>query len=129
MAAAARRVPYEFVLDELSRLEPVTRLFFGAHGVYLGERLVFILRERGDDDDGVWVGTTKEHHESLRRELPSLRSIRLFGPGESAWQNLPATAPTFEREAIRACELVLRGDSRIGRVPKPRRPRAKRPRR
>jgi hypothetical protein len=34
---------------------------------------------------------------------------------------LPADAPDFEANALRACELVLAGDPRIGKVPGERR--------
>lgn len=121
----ARRPAFEFVLDWLDPLAPTTRPFFGAHGVYVGDRIVFILREKGHDaDDGVWLATTAGHHASLGRELPSMRDIALFGPGPSGWQNLPSDAPSFERDVTRACELVLAGDGRIGKVPASRRPKA-----
>lgn len=94
---------------------------FGCTAVYVDEKIVFILRDgKGDADDGVWVATTREHHASLRREMPSLRSIRVFGEGESGWQVLPAGAEDFEDSVLRACALVRAADARIGKVPKPR---------
>jgi hypothetical protein len=74
----------------------------------------------------MWVATTLEHHASLRRELPSMRSIEVFGKGEreTGWQVLPADAEDFEEAALRACELILGRDPRIGKVPKAKRPRA-----
>jgi hypothetical protein len=36
------------------------------------------------------------------------------------WQVLPADAPDFEEAALRACELVVARDTRIGKVPKSR---------
>jgi len=39
----------------------------------------------------------------------------------TSWQVLPADAQDFEEAALRACELVLVGDSRIGKVPGARR--------
>jgi hypothetical protein len=69
----------------------------------------------------VWLATTVEHHESLRREFPSMRSIRVLGKKVTGWQVLPADAPDFETAAMRACELVLDGDTRIGKVPESRR--------
>ncbi|MCU1312877.1 MAG: hypothetical protein JWM54_634, partial [Acidobacteriaceae bacterium] len=36
----------------------------------------------------------------------------------TGWQILPADAPDFESAALRACELVLRSDPRIGKIPK-----------
>ncbi|MBP6833461.1 MAG: hypothetical protein KA978_21925, partial [Deltaproteobacteria bacterium] len=62
---------------------------------------------------------TAEHHDSLRKELPSIRSITVFGTGESGWQVIPAAAESFEEEVLWACELVRRGDPRVGKLPKP----------
>jgi hypothetical protein len=36
----------------------------------------------------------------------------------TGWQVLPADAPDFEEGALRACELVVARDPRIGKVPK-----------
>ena len=66
----------------------------------------------------MWVATTQEHHASLRREMPSLRSITvLAGGGVTGWQMLPADADDFEGSVLRACALVIAGDPRIGKVP------------
>ena len=117
-----KKVPFSFVLDELEALSPTTRPMFGCTAVYVGPRIVLILRDKqGSADDGVWIATTAEHHASLRVELPSIRSITVFGPGESGWQVIPAAAEGFEEEALRACELVRRGDPRVGKLPKPKR--------
>jgi hypothetical protein len=122
-AVKRKTVPYAFVLDALEALLPETRPFFGCLAVYVGPRIVLILREKsgGAEDDGVWLATTEEHHESLRREFPNMRSIALFGRDVTHWQLLPADAPDFEESALRACELIVAGDPRIGKVPKPRR--------
>jgi hypothetical protein len=65
----------------------------------------------------VWLATTKEHHDSLRREFPNMRSIEVLGKAVTGWQVLPADAADFEAAAMRACELVLAEDPRIGKVP------------
>lgn len=118
-ARVASKVPYGFVLDALAPLDPVVRPMFGAHAVYVGERIVLILRRKQkDDDDGVWVATELAHHDSLRAQLPSMRSIALLGDGVTAWQNLPESGDAFEEEALRACALIRAGDPRMGRVPK-----------
>ena len=44
-----------------------------------------------------------------------MRSIRLFGKEMTGWQVLPADAQDFEEAALRACELVLGRDPRIGK--------------
>ena len=122
--------PYEFVLDAISVLEPRTRPMFGCLAVYVGEKIVLILRDKRPPhpDNGVWLATTREHHESLRREFPSMRSIRVLGKDVTGWQVLPADAPDFEEAALAACALVLARDPRIGKLPGARRARAgKRP--
>jgi hypothetical protein len=119
--------PHEFVLDAIASLSPVTRSMFGCLAVYVGQKIVFALRDKSEwtADNGVWLATTEDHHESLRREFPSMRSIQIFGKKITAWQVLPSDAPDFEESALRACELVMASDPRIGKVPKPRRTRAK----
>lgn len=116
-ARKAAKVPYDFVLDELAPLAPVTRPMFGCTAVYVGERIVLILRQKGGDDDGVWLATTEQHHASLAQEFPAMRSITVFGPGVSGWQVLPEDAADFEDAALRACALVRARDPRIGKVP------------
>jgi hypothetical protein len=124
-----KRVPFEFLLEELEPLEPWTRPMFGCHAVYVEERIVFILRDKKSPrcDDGVWVATTREHHASLRRELPSLRKVQvLAGGAETGWQVLPAESDDFEDSVLRACALVRAGDPRIGKIPASRRKRGRR---
>jgi hypothetical protein len=93
---------------------------FGCLAIFVEDKIVFLLRDRPNEtaDNGVWLATTAEHHESLQREFPNMRSIRLFGEAVTGWQVLPVDAPDFEESAIRACELVIRRDPRIGKVPK-----------
>jgi hypothetical protein len=118
-AKPRKAVPYEFVLDAITGLSPITRSMFGCLAVYVGEKIVLILRDRRDGtaDNGVWLATTEEHHESLRLSFPNMRSIQIFGKKVTGWQVLPADAPDFEEAALRACELILAGDRRIGKVP------------
>ncbi len=114
-----KAVPHGFVLDALAPLSPYTRPMFGCLAVYVQDKIVLILRDKRENtaDNGVWLATTEAHHESLRREFPNMRSIRVFGKQVTSWQVLPADAPDFEGAALRACDLVLAGDSRIGKVP------------
>ncbi len=92
---------------------------FGCLAVYVKEKIVLILRDKptSTGDNGVWLATTEEHHESLRREFPHMRSIQVLGKPVTGWQVLPADAPDFETSALHASELVLAGDPRIGKVP------------
>lgn len=117
------KIPHEFVLEALAALSPMTRPMFGCLAVYVGEKIVFALRDKPNAiaDNGVWLATTKDHHESLRHELPHMRSIQVLGKPETGWQVLPVDAPDFEESALHACELVIAGDPRVGKVPQKRR--------
>ena len=112
-------VPHQFVLDALSEVETYRRPMFGCLAIYVGDKIVLILRDRPihPEDNGVWLATTREHHESLRREFPSMQTIGLLGEKITNWQLLPAAAKDFEKAALHACELVIAGDPRIGKVP------------
>ncbi|HWF90791.1 MAG TPA: hypothetical protein VN684_00835 [Terriglobales bacterium] len=115
-----KNIPHEFVLDALSELDPWTRPMFGCLAVYVEEKIVLALRDRPNctDDNGVWIATTVEHHKTLKKELPSMRSIGVLGKDVTGWQILPATTPDFEESALHVCELILDGDPRIGKIPK-----------
>lgn len=123
----ARAIPHPFVLDAITAMSPVppvARPMFGCLAVYVGRKIVLILRDKGRDKgdgashDGVWLATAAEHHESLRGEFPYMESIGVFRTPVTSWQILPADSPDFEEAALRACELIAAGDPRIGRVPK-----------
>lgn len=116
-------VPHEFVLDAIAPLSPETRPMFGCLAVYVKDEIVLILRDKRDNpaDNGVWLATTKDHHQSLRREFPNMRSVRVFGKEVTDWQVLPTDAPDFEEAALRACELIIARDPRIGKTPGTRR--------
>jgi hypothetical protein len=112
--------PHAFVLDALAELEPRTNPMFGCLAVYVGEKIVLVLRDKSpaDADNGLWLATTVEHRASLRREFPSMCSIKVFGKPVTGWQVLHANAADFEEAALHACELVIARDPRIGKVPK-----------
>jgi hypothetical protein len=116
-------IPFDFVLEELAPLSPLTRPMFGCTAIYAGKKIVLIVRNKETDtqDNGVWIATVREHHESLLREFPSMRSIAVLGSGTTGWQLLPVDDPGFEESALRVCGLILKGDLRIGKVPKQKR--------
>ncbi len=115
-------VAFDFVVEELFAVNPVVKPMFGCHGVYVKDKIVLILRskEGATNDNGVWIATTHEHHESLRKDFPSMRMISVFGGTESGWQNLPADDENFEEAVMKVCRLIMKGDPRIGKTPKPR---------
>jgi hypothetical protein len=110
-------IPFDFVLEQLYSANVEIRPMFGCFALYVRNKIVLILRKKENStaDNGVWLATSKEHHASLKRLFPSMRSIRVFGGKESNWQNLPASATDFEEMVIQACELILKGYNRIGK--------------
>lgn len=114
------KIPFEFVIEELERIHPRVKPMFGCYAIYAGEKLVLILRKRNEftDDNGVWLAAPHEHHASLKKEFPCMRSVRLLGSSETVWQNIPVDEDDFEELALKACRLILKGDERIGKIPK-----------
>ncbi|HWZ99514.1 MAG TPA: hypothetical protein VN025_17285 [Candidatus Dormibacteraeota bacterium] len=128
---------FSFVLDELND-SPLagrirTRPMFGSHAVYVDQKIVFILRQRNHPktirDNGIWVAMLPEFTESVRKDFPTLRPIELFAArsrtGFTGWLNLPDTDDAFEESALALCRLLIRGDKRLGKIPKSRAPRRK----
>ncbi len=125
-AKPKQQPPYAFVLEALAPLEPEVRRMFSGFAVYIGDRIVCMLRDhlRSPQDNGLWLvlsETMQPADAQLRREFPSLRPIELLGDKIGHWLLLPSNGPDFEKEALHTCDLLLRRDSRLGRVPKSRR--------
>ena len=118
--------PFPFVLDALAPLHPEVRRMFSGFAVYSGDRLICMLRDHSESprDNGFWLvlsETTNPADRTLRREFPSLRSIELLGGMIRHWLLIPVDGSNFETEALHACDLLLRHDPRLGRIPKSRR--------
>lgn len=95
---------------------------FGCTAVYVEDKIVMVLRDRptSPEDNGVWIATTREHHASLKCDFPNMRSLTLFGKGgtgSTGWQILAVDNEDFEESVILACERIVAGDVRIGKIP------------
>jgi hypothetical protein len=114
------KIPFDFVIEKLDTLDPVIKPMFGCHAIYVRNKIVVILRRKSatDPDNGVWIATLPEHHATLKKDFPSMRSIEVFGGGTTGWQNLPEDADDFEENVFKVCDLILKGDVRIGKIPK-----------
>jgi hypothetical protein len=123
---ARKTPPHSFILEALTPLEPEVRRLFSGYGVYLGDRIVCMLRDsaKSPGDNGLWLVLSESVNpadKTLRRAFPSLRSIALLRSKISHWLLIPSDSPTFEEEALHACDRLLQHDPRFGRVPKSRR--------
>src|SRR5687768_17400938 len=116
--AVKRQFPFPFVLEELEPLRPTVKRMFGFTHVYLDDRLLCSLRDsvKQKGTNGMWLYTSTEHVESLAREFPNLSKRQLWRSGKNAWIVLASRLEGFEEYAFCACELILKGDRRIGRV-------------
>ena len=125
--------PYPFLLEALASLEPEVKPMFSGFAVYHGNKLLLMLREspRQPEDNGLWLvfsETANPSDPAHRRDFPSLRPIALLGGAIGHWLLIPADSPTFETESLHACDLILRHDPRLGRIPESRKPKTTRPR-
>ncbi len=118
--AVKKNVPFYFILENLFSANPIVKPMFGAYAVYVENKIVLILRDKDDVDSGAWIATNKEYMDSLRSDFPSLKPITLFGDSVSGWQMIHKDADDFETSINCVCDLILKGDKRIGRIPKPR---------
>ena len=118
-----RRDPFPFVLDELQPLRPAVKRAFGLTYVYFDDKVLCCLRdaEKLPATNGLWLFTTTEHVDSLAREFPDLPRRCLWRSGRNAWVILASRLEYFEEYAFKACELMLNGDRRIGRLSRSRR--------
>jgi hypothetical protein len=112
-------VPFDFVLEQLAAANPQVKPMFGCYAVYVGEKIVLMLRKKdtGIEDNGVWVASTAEHQQSLKQQFPVMRPVQVL-PTSSSWQLIPVDADDFEECVLTVCHLVLSNDVRIGKVPK-----------
>jgi hypothetical protein len=115
-AKKSKKIAYDFVLDALSELGPTTRAMFGSTAVYLGERVLFILRKKGDPDDGVWVAFDEHRAGDATAALPNLKPIQRL-PNVRSWRKLAENHPDFEEDALEACRLAGDLDGPLGKVP------------
>jgi hypothetical protein len=122
----ASKPPYPFILDALAPLDPEVRRMFSGFAIYSGNLLILMLRDHATSvrDNGLWLvlsETTIPHEPTLRCDFASLRRIELLGDKIHHWLLIPSDSPTFETESLHACDLLLRRDPRLGRIPKSRR--------
>jgi hypothetical protein len=117
-ASLKKQVPFPFVLEELAPLRPTIKKVFGFTYVYLDERLLFSLRDNPSrpGTNGMWLFTAAEHADSLAKEFPDLPKRQFWRSGKNCWVVLASRLENFEEYALHACELILNGDQRIGRL-------------
>jgi hypothetical protein len=115
-----RRDPFPFILDELTPLRLTVKHMFGFVSLYLDDTLLCSLRDavKQPNSNGMWLYTTIEDVDSLAKEFQDLpkRQVWRSRSGNKAWLILASRLENFEEHALKACELILNNDRRIGRI-------------
>ncbi len=112
-------MPYDFLLDYLPPtviVKPAIGMFY----IYFDKKIVFIFRKtaKNPQHNGIWISTKREHHLSLKSNLPAITDFT-FDEGDNfdtAWLLLSDSHEDFESAAIQLCELVTNKDVRIGKI-------------
>ncbi|MGH9840168.1 MAG: hypothetical protein ACREEM_15410 [Blastocatellia bacterium] len=114
-----KKTPFSFVLEELTPLSPILKPMFGGFVVYIGEKMTLFLydQEKYLEFKGVSLATTPEHYRGLAQEFSSTSNVERQKIGKRPWLLIPASTVDFEEQALKACEMILNGDPRIGRIP------------
>jgi hypothetical protein len=114
-----KKTPFAFALEELDALSPMIKPMFGGFAVYIGEKLVLFLydQEKWPDFKGVSLATTPGDYRSLAQEFSSTRVAEPKKIGKHPWLLIAASVADFEEQVLKACEMILNGDPRIGRAP------------
>src|SRR5262245_4691809 len=114
-----KKIPFAFALEELDALSPTIKPMFGGFIVYIGEKLILFLydKEKWTDFKGVSLATTPDHYRSLAQVFSSKHDAEPQKIGKHPWLLLPSSATDFEEQVLKACEMILNGDPRIGRAP------------
>ncbi len=117
--SSKKKIPFAFALEELDALSPAIKPMFGGSIVYIGEKMTLFLYdgEKLPGFKGISLATTPEHYRSLAQEFSSTRDVEPQKIGEHPWLHIPAGAADFEEQVLKACEMILNGDPRIGRAP------------
>lgn len=111
--------PFDFILNHLPRniiVQPAIGMFY----IYWNKKIVLIARQtkKNPQHNGLWIPSSREHHASLKQEIPAITDF-VFDEGQeidSAWLLLNDQHNDFENAATTLCDLITYRDIRIGRV-------------
>ncbi|RMB57618.1 hypothetical protein EAX61_10920 [Dokdonia sinensis] len=109
---------YDFIIDLLYPLELRQRKMFGVDAYYIEDKMVFALREKNHNiiDNGIWIATTKQHHQKLKHTFKTIKPIETIGI--KSWLMLPASSDIFEYEVQLLVHLIRMRSPLIGIIPK-----------
>src|ERR1700712_2452591 len=99
-------MPFEFLLDDL----PPSVIVLPAIGmflIYAHGKNVLIFRKTGKNPqhNGIWISTKREHHTSLKADIPAITDFTFDHATDTDWLLLIDAHEDFESPAIRFSEL------------------------
>jgi hypothetical protein len=114
---SAKPIPFDFIIDALYPLHPVTKSMFGTTAVYVGAKMVLALKDNKKDPatNGVWISIEQVYHPELLLLIPSVTTFEIYGIKTKNWLLLPSSSANFEKEVNIICDLIKRNDKRIGK--------------
>jgi hypothetical protein len=95
----------------------VARAWFGMLACYVHGRLMLVLADKRPPWSGILIPCDRERQATMRRAFPGLKVHSVLGK----WLLLPASADTFEDDAVKLADLARGDDPRFGVEPQPRR--------
>jgi len=104
-------MPFDFLLDELPasvKIAPAIGMYY----IYCDGKNVLIFRKTGKSPqhNGIWISTKREHHASLKADIPAITDFTFDHATETDWLLLSDAHEDFEFAAIQLCELVAGKD-------------------
>lgn len=116
------KIPFRFILDYLVGVDIIIKPMFGCYGIYASGRLCLFLVNRKQPlkrpegkpmPKGIYIATTSDHTDQLKTIFAGAEFELL--KEKKVWIFVSESSKKFEEYAIKACEMIISGDSRIGR--------------
>lgn len=111
------KVPYDFVLNYLFPVSPKIVKMLGGYALYLEKKMILFLRDRETQPEfnGVFVATHPEHYNALQQEIHTSKMDFDFDGSYNSWLFISEDLDDFDAKVKKACEMIKRGDERIGK--------------
>jgi hypothetical protein len=90
---------------------------FGCYGLFVNDKNILLLRnvQHNPEFNGVFLATHPEFFEALSNEIHTSQMEFDLDGTEHSWIFISEDLDDFEQKVQLACELVKKGDSRIGK--------------